>query len=245
MRFFAIFKRDFKNMLFSPMMLLYMTVFPMALVLVLGYLNSGTYGSKVTSYDYYGISILVYCAFGMSCNAANNFMEAHIKASNMRIIFSPVNTSYIYISKILATFAFSAICLFPVVGILNIALNVNFGSKFIYVLILLMLLSLSSSAVGILFCCIFKSEELANKILSIINNSLAFLGGTFIPLEGFGKTIRVLSGISPVTWIQRDIFKIIYDGNTDVFLPEVLALIGAFLVATVLCKITFRTEDYI
>lgn len=174
MRFFAIFKRDFKNMLFSPMMLLYMTVFPMALVLVLGYLNSGTYGSKVTSYDYYGISILVYCAFGMSCNAANNFMEAHIKASNMRIIFSPVNTSYIYISKILATFSFSAICLFPVVGILNIALNVNFGSKFIYVLILLMLLSLSSSAVGILFCCIFKSEELANKILSIINNSLAF-----------------------------------------------------------------------
>ena len=245
MRFWAIFKRDFKNILFNPMLAFYVTIFPIALVLILGYLNSGTYGNKVTSYDYYGISILVYSAFSASCNAANNFMEARIKASNMRIMFSPVKTSYIYFSKIIATFSFSAICLFMVSLVLKALLNVNFGSKFIYVFILFALLSLSSASVGVLFCCIFKSEELANKILSIINNTLAFLGGSFIPVDGFGKTIRAICDVSPVTWIQKGIFKMIYDGNMDAFLPMVIILLAVFAVTLILCKITFKTEDYV
>lgn len=141
------------------------------MVLVLGYLSSSNYGSQgVTSYDYYGITILLFSILNVSMTASNSFMEKSLRLSNLRIMFSPINTSYIYVSKILATSAFTSLCYFLYALICKFLLQVNFGyHNTTYIFIIMLLFNFLSSSLGVLFCCIFKGEELANTILSPLN----------------------------------------------------------------------------
>lgn len=246
MSFFTIFKRDLKNLALSPVLLIYNTIYPFLTVLILSYLTSSNYGSSVTSYDYYGISIMIFFILFAGTTAANSFMENRIKNSNLRIMYAPINISDIYISKILASFIFTSICCFIEMLILNVLLNVNYGGKnVIYVIIILEMFNLFSCAVGILFCCIFKSENLANKVLSVFLNIFGILGGAFFPIDSLGKAVEKLSYISPTKWVNLGIFKIIYDNNFSYFMPTVMILVIFTLLCILGCKLTFKVEDYV
>ena len=159
-RFYIIFKRDLINLILNPTLLMFNTAFPFLLALILGFLGSGAYGkSGIDSYDYYGVTMLLYVVLNVSVTASNSFMEKSLKASNMRIIYSPVRTSSIYLSKIAATFTFTAACFTVVMLLSKLILGVNFGGANAgYVLILILLFDLLSACLGIFFCCIFKSE---------------------------------------------------------------------------------------
>lgn len=245
-RFSQIFKRDFLNMIFNPMWFFYSTVFPFLLVLILGFLSSGAYGSSVTAYDYYGITIMLYMIFNTSTLAANSFMEERIKKGNMRIIYSPLPKSFIYLSKIAATFTFSSLCHLLVIILLNLVLNVNLGgANTVYVILILLMFEMFACVLGILFCCIFKSENISNQILSIVITITSVLGGLFFRLDGFGKLVERISYLSPVKWIVTGIFKVIYDRDFSYYLPSTAILIVLSLLALLLCRKFYRTEDYI
>jgi len=245
-RFFRIFKRDFLNLMFNLMWVFYGTAFPLLLVLILGFLSSGNYGDQVTSYDYYGVSMLIYIIFNTSTIASNSFMEERIKKGNMRIIYSPVPKEYIYISKIAATVVFSFLCHLIVMILLHLILKVDFGGTNVgFVILILFLFEVFASIIGVLLCCIFKSENTANQILSVVINISAILGGLFFRLDGFGQTVEKISYISPIKWIVNDIFEIIYDKDFSQYLLTIITLIAVSLLALLMCKKFYKTEDYI
>lgn len=247
MIFFNIFKRDIVNIVMNPTLFLINTVFPIMLVLVLGYFSGGGYGSEtITSYDYYGITILIFNVLNVSMTSSNSFMEKSIRLSNLRIMFAPINKSYIYLSKILATLFFTSFCFLIYIVICKSIIGVDFGgNRIIYILIIMFAFNFFSSTIGVLFCCIFKGEELANTILSPINNIFSLLGGTFFPLDGFGKVIQYISDVSPVKWISTVSFEIIYDNNISYAMPLVFVLLCITLMLLILCKFTFNMEDYV
>ena len=245
-RFFQIFKRDFLNLAFNLMWIFNGMVFPFMLVLILGFLTSGNYGRSITAYDYYGVSMMIYIIFNTSTTAANSFMEERVKRGNMRIIYSPVPKEFIYISKIAATFVFSFICHLLVMLLLHLILKVNFGGQSVgFIILILLLFEIFASILGVLFCCIFKSENTANQILSIVINISGILGGLFFRIDGLGEGVEKISYISPVKWIVTDIFKIIYDKDFSYYLPTVIILMVLSLSTLLLCGKFYRTEDYI
>jgi ABC-2 type transport system permease protein len=173
-------------------------------------------------------------------------MEERIKQGNMRIIYSPVRKREIYMSKILVTFLFAGSCHIIVIALLHFILGVNFGGwNSVWVVALMLLFEFFASSLGVMLCCIFKSENTANQILSIFINISAILGGLFFQLDGMGSAIAKLSFISPVKWIVNAIFRIIYDGDFSWFIPCALILIALSLISSQLCSRFFRTEDYI
>ena len=92
------------------MWLFYGTAFPILLVVILGFLGKDRYGKEVTSYDYYGITLMIYSIFMSGMTSANAFMEITIRKPNMRIIYAPGNSNVIYISKIVSSFIFCFAC---------------------------------------------------------------------------------------------------------------------------------------
>ncbi|OPJ63065.1 ABC transporter permease [Clostridium oryzae] len=245
-KFNQIFKRDFLNLALNPAWILYVTLFPYLLVLILGFLGSGSYTGSVTSYDYYGIAMMIYIIFNTSTIAANSFMEERIKNGNMRLIYSPIPKSYIYVSKIAATFVFTGICHVLVLLLLKLTLNVNLGGKNIgFVILILIVFELFSSILGVLLCCIFRSENTTNQILSIIVNIFSILGGLFFRVDGLGKNIEKISSISPVKWIITDIFKIIYSNDFSGYVQTILIISVISVLAVILCGKFYRTEDYV
>ena len=246
-QFFIILKMDLSNLAKSFILVQYNTLFPVALILILGFLCQGNYGEGgVSSYDYYGVTMLLFTVLNVSVSAANSFMEKSIKSSNLRIVFSPARTSFIYISKIVATFLFTSLCYIAVIVFCSLVLGVNFGGAGIgYVILLILLLDLMSSALGVLFCCLFKSEEGASQVLSMMNNIFGVLGGLFFQIDGFGKAASIVSCISPAKWVLEAIMKVIYDSDLSLVMPIAVVFLVLTAVFVFGCRMTFRTEDYI
>lgn len=115
----------------------------------------------------------------------------------------------------------------------------------IYILLLFTMLELFSVTLGVMICCIVKTESVANQIQSIVISILAILGGVIFSLDAYRDTIRTISRISPVKWIVEASFQIIYDHNFHLFLPAMLIMAICVAIMIGVCKLTFKKENCI
>ncbi len=237
-------RADFLNLLKNPMWVFYATAFPILMTVILGYLTEKSYGSEITSFDYYGITMMLYAVLNGGMTSANAFLEERIKKPNMRIIYAPGSPQNIYRSKVVASFGFALLFHLADILVLYTIFHVTVASP-LYLLVLLVLTELFAATLGITMCCIFKSEAMTNQIQSIVINLFAILGGVLFSLDGYGAAARKISMLSPVKWVVKAVFQIIYDRNLHLFLPSVLVLTGSILGMLLICRITFRKEDCI
>ena len=237
-------KADFKNLITNPMWVFYATAFPLLLVMIKGYLTKGAYGNGFSSYDYYGVTLIIYSALSSGMTAANAFMEERIKKPNMRIIYAPGNVKSRFLAKIGASFVFSFLAHIVDFAILSLVFGIEVRGVG-QLLVLLGLTELFSVTLGITMCCVIKQESMTNQLQSIIINLLAVLGGVLFSLDGFGGTVRKISMLSPVKWIVNASFQIIYDRDSHLLLPAAGFLAGCIIIMTAVCCFTFRKEDCI
>ena len=245
-KFIRIFIMDLINLFTNLMWVFYAIGFLIVLVLILGFLTSGGFGDVVTSYDYYGVALMIYGVFNAATFSANSFMEERIKSPNIRIVYSPVCHWYIHFSKVLATTVFCMIT-YAIVGLfLHFVVGVNYGGTDCWSLIVIMFLSIFFfSALGVLVCCLLKSESAANDVVSLLLTFSAVLGGIFFPVDGLDKAISAASWISPAKWILAACLRIIYDKDFSMFLPVCGTLVLLSAASVLLCGRIFRGEEYI
>lgn len=241
---YLISREDFKNLFKNPMWLFYNLVFPFLLIVVLGFLQKDSYGGAVSAFDYYGITLMIYTVISSGMTSANAFMEVTIRKPNMRIIYAPGNERLIYLSKIFSSFLFCLLCHLAVAVLTFTVFKIQVDAV-PQLLILLALTELFSVSLGVMFCCIFKTEATANQILSIVINIFAILGGLLFPMDGYGAVVRSLSYLSPAKWLANTSFAMIYDHNYAWFYPTVMGLVVATIVVFTICAKTFRKEDCI
>lgn len=245
-RFMNILKRDTLNLFLNPMWVILCIAFPFLFTTILGLLTEGLYGSSVSSYDYYGVTMLVFSSLYAGTYSANSFLEERIKQPNLRIIFSPIPSFFIPIAKILASFLFTGVFFTFSAGLAALFFKVNFGEKMIiYVWLLILALDFFFSCLGVLMCCIFKSEGAANQVLSILTAVLGLLSGLFFPVASLGKKMVTISNFSPVTRVVDAVFTLIYDQNSVQFLPLIFMLSALSLATMALIGFLFNGEDYI
>ncbi|BCN31038.1 transport permease protein [Anaeromicropila herbilytica] len=241
---YLITKEDLKNLVKNPMWVFYGAVFPFLFVTILGFLGKDGYGKEVTSFDYYGITLMIYSILSSGMTSANAFMEVTIQKPNMRIVYAPGSEKNIYLSKIIASFLFTFGChlidLMLLCGIYHMRIH-----AIPQILILFALTEIFSVALGVMFCCIFKTEAMANQILGVVINLLAIFGGLLFSLDGYGKVIRTISYISPAKWLVKATFGLIYDHDYSWFYPTAIGMVFAIIVVVAICNKTFRKEDCI
>ncbi|MDO5292710.1 MAG: ABC transporter permease [bacterium] len=235
-------KEDFKNLITNPMWVFYATAFPVLLVMIMGFLTRDNYGDGFSSFDFYGITLMIYSAINGGMTASNSFMEERIKKPNMRIVYAPGNVKDIYLSKMIASFVFNAAFHLLDLAFLVLVFHVHLNNV-AKLLILFLLLELCANALGIMLCCIFKTEQMTNQLQSIVVNILAIFGGLLFSLDGYGEVVRKISLISPVKWVMDASFQMIYDNNDALFLPCAGILVAVIAGMIAVCRITFRKED--
>lgn len=241
-----IFLIDLSNLFFTPEWLIYATLFPVILTLALGFLTSGSYSTGFTSYDYYGVSTLFFGITNAATFSANSFMEEKIEKANMRVVYSPINPRYIYVSKIIATTLFCTMTCSISALILHLLVGVNYGKTLVWGPFLIMFFAnLLFATIGILVCCIFKSESISNQIISPIISLLCLLGGVFFPISGLGKRIDTIANVSPVTWFFKACVEMIYDQNFRLLTPVILSCIVATILLMICCSKFFKPEVYL
>lgn len=244
-RFFAIFKMDMINLFKNPVLVGYNTVFALVLILILGFLCGGNYADIKDAYQYYTVSLVIYGMVNGAMTASNCFMERDIKRPNLRIIYSPVGSFPIYFSKIVSSFVFDYVLHLALIAVLCPLLHVTLGASPALFILLMAPVEFSAAALGVFFCCIFKSEESTSSLLSTLVSIFSFLGGTFFSLDGMGSAIAFTSRLSPVKWLNDAFFALSCDNSMVYFWPVFFGgvILSALLVLG--CRLLFRTEDYL
>ena len=247
MSLFILMKQDFRNILSNKSIMTFCLAYPTVLVLLFGFLFSDMYQSDiVTSYDFYGITMIFYLCLQSATITPTVFMEEKNKGGNLRIAYAPVSRLQIYMSKIItvvltltAFFAFH-ILLLSITGIVNFG-----GANTVWVMLLFFCIMLFMVTLGGAICSLIKTEDLTNKIVGVTINCFALISGVFFPVEMLGKFAGDIANAIPVKMTLNKIFEIIYDNS---FTNYGLA-IGICLVCTAVFMIiihnNYKIEDYI
>ena len=240
-------KQDFKNLITTPVVVMACVVYPWLLVGLFGFIFSSLYGGEgVSSYDYYGVTMMIYIIIASITITPNTFMEKKLRQGNIRIAYAPVSKISIYMSKILSSYLFMVVTVSINMTIMNYFKIVNLGiDNFIYVLVLFMAFLLFTVTIGGAVCVILKTEELTNMILSNVASVLALVSGMFFPVDSLGKVVSNLANLSPIKWILDSTFSVIYDNNFQNYKAIVFGMILLSMACLVVMHFNYKPEDYI
>lgn len=174
-------------------------------------------------------------------------MEERIKSANLRIAYAPVSRFTIYISKILSSYLFMGITFTLDICIMQVFGFVNYGGKehLFHVLLLMYCMLAFSVTLGGAVCVILRSEELTNKILTIIATAFAVFSGIFFPISSLGKTVSDFANLSPLKWVIDCAFQIIYDGVSSSYIPIISCLLICSFIFLFIINLFYRPEDYL
>ncbi len=79
-KFWTLFKHDLYNLISSPGTLSVFLIFPTILILLMGFLFDNLYHTTIiSSYDFYGVTMIFFIAMMGATVPANAFLEKHIK----------------------------------------------------------------------------------------------------------------------------------------------------------------------
>ena len=212
-----------------------------------GFIFSSLYGGEgVKSYDYYGVTMMIYIIITSITITPNTFLEKKLRQGNIRIAYAPVSKVAIYMSKILSSYLFMIITVSINMTLMNYFGLVNFGNEnFIFVLGLFWAFLLFTVTIGGAVCVIIKEEELTNIILSNIATVFAILSGMFFPVDSLGKVVSSIANLSPIKWIVDLSFSVIYDNNFQNYTAIILGLISLSIVSLIVMHFNYKPEDYI
>lgn len=242
---FIIVRRDFLNLLRKGTFVFSALVFPVALVGLLGLLNQGLFGGDMTGWDVCAVNIMIYMAAYSSMIATNSFMEKTLRATNLRVLFAPVPLPALYVGKALATTLFcGAGYLIDMIALslcgvrLGPALGMGLAP-------LVLSVTLASTSTGVFVCCIVKDEPTANRIISLVMNLLAVVGGVFFSFERLGRTAATIAAVSPFTWLREAAFRFVWGGSFESAAAPLAAALLVAAAALLACRVSFRSEDYV
>lgn len=238
---------DFMNILRNPVLVLANTIFPFILIVIMGFVTKNSFGADgISSYDYYGVNMIIFSAALIAMTASNTFMEEKVKRGNIRLVYAPVSKTSIYLSKLLSIYIFSVILYSMNVWTAQTIFKLNFGGEDLpYILLLLHVFLFFGCCFGTMFCCIFKNEEQANSIMQIPVAFFVFFGGVFFGIHRFGDTVNEISVFSPVKWVAECSFRLIYDHDFSILLPVVSILLLASVVCIAVSHVVFKPEGYV
>lgn len=238
-------KFELKVMIKSPTEIYTYFIFPIILTLLVGYLTKDSFGSEISSYEYYSFNMMIFVYIGAGNASLYNFINKPVKQGNFRVIFTPIKTIYMYLSQILAGTIFCAIGIAFTILVFKIFFNINYRGNEFSIFALFTSIAFVANAVGIFLATIIDNVDTTNIIITIGQGILCVLGGAFFSLEALGKIPTAISKLSLVKYWRDGIFNIMYDNSYFIISISILINVALGIMFIIFCKYTFNTEKYV
>lgn len=225
--------------------LFYNIVFPIVIILLMGYLTSTSYGTTFTSYHYYSIVIIPFSALMGITTVSYAAQEEKRLHTAYRYIIAPINKTAIIFSKLVSSAIVLSICNGVTLIITMFLFGFHFRSYLPIVILLLTCETISVTGIGLYLGLACKNIDALRNFMNIPIVIFGFLGGAFFPVFASNTALAFLIKLSPLTWINRGIISCIYDNQiwTIGITSCMLLLLG--LIMTVLTIVFFKKEAFL
>ncbi|NMS90188.1 ABC transporter permease [Clostridioides difficile] len=243
--FLPLFKLGVKRRSRDFFILSYNIVFPVIIIILLGYLTSKSYGDEFTSYNYYTIVTIPFCILMGIISVSYAAQDEKGSNTSYRYMISPISITDLVLSKLFSCTIILSLCNLITLVILRGIFHMSFGGKFLAVIFLLTCESIVASSIGLFLGLVCKNLDMLRNIINMPIVIFGFLGGVFFPVSSLNSTISLIINISPLTWINRAIVACIYDNNLHLLFNISCIFIATSIFMTILTIKFFNKAVFI
>ncbi|WP_242223799.1 ABC transporter permease [Bacillus cereus group sp. BfR-BA-01380] len=193
---------------------------------------------KPSSMDYYAVvtttMIVLYGAMGGS----SLIREERLRKTGDRLIASPVSKAEIFIGKILGSLVTNVLCVLLVIFFSKFVYQANWGDHLGIVFLILLTEVLLAISFGLGMGYIMKTGEAARAVIMVVVQLASFFGGAYFVVEE-----NMITNMSPLTWANTAIMKIIYANDLGAAFPVISLNLGISALFLLIAIIALRRRE--
>ena len=221
----------------------YNLIFPAVMIGLLGTLCKKLSYGGISGYQYYTVVMIPFCTIMALITAAYAGKDDAYAKTAERVLLTPISTKAIVWSKVISCSLVFFLCGILVYGAAGILTGLEMRSIG-WISILFLTLSFSVSSIGTLIGLGMKNFLVLKNVLNIPIAIFAILGGTFFRIGTFNRVGNFVLNLSPIRWINRSMFQLLFEGNQMLLLYTAGVLIIVGSVCAVLAIKTFQKGEY-
>jgi ABC-2 type transport system permease protein len=173
------------------------------------------------SMDYYAISMTTMIILYGAISASYLIRGERARNTALRLAASPITKVEIFSGKILGNIVSNAFCVIIVVLFSKYVFKVNWGDHLGLVFLVLVSEVVLATSFGLGISYITKTGETSKMIVMIVVQLASFFGGAYYKVVDAQGIMKVINHLSPLTWENASIIKIIYTNDTLAAIPAI------------------------
>ena len=183
-------------------------------------------------------------AMGATFGAASNLVSWRTNGLLRRLRLAPINTSSVVLARLVVSLTIAAVqsIIFVALGMLFFGLKLT--GSWPMMIPLLFAGTLAFMAIGLLAGSVAKTEEGAIGLANFVILPMAFLSGSFFPLDGAPKWLQAVGNVLPLKHLNDGMLDTMVrgEGPAAALIPIVI-LLGFTVVLTAISARLFRWDD--
>ena len=165
------------------------------------------------SLDYYAITMMSMILLYASMSGFYSVRGDIEQMTANRTLCAPVKRVELLTGKVLGCIFVTVVQGLAVVLFSGFILKAYWGEDPVAVALLLLTYSVMAVSMGVGMAYLMKNGDASAGLLNTIIPIFVFLGGGYVPLEVMGSALTNISKISPVSWVNTALFKVIYNSD--------------------------------
>jgi ABC-2 type transport system permease protein len=194
---------------------------------------------QLTGVSYFVPSILAMALMQLGIFAAIPLVQQREKLILKRLNATPLPRWTLVGSNVLTRLLIAAIQTTLIVGIGVTVLHVEISGSLLLMGVFVLIGAVTFIGIGYVLASFARTEEAANGMTSVVQFPLMFLSGIFFPIELMPQWLRGVATFLPLTYLGDALRQTMVGGAAFAPLPVDLAVLGAWLVGSLLISARF------
>jgi ABC-2 type transport system permease protein len=176
--------------------------------------------------DYYAITMTTMIALYGAVSASYLIRGERTRKTADRLLAAPIHKSEIFIGKILGSMVTNFLCVAIIIVFGKFVFKAYWGNHLalVYLVVFTEVLFAVSFGLGISY--IARTEGAAKMIVMVVIQLASFFGGAYFKIEATSTIARLITNLSPLTWANTAITKMIYANDLSASFPAILLNVG-------------------
>ncbi|WP_144561258.1 ABC transporter permease [Bacillus mycoides] len=193
---------------------------------------------KPGSMDYYAVVMTTMIALYAAMGASFLIRGERLRKTGDRLIAAPISKAEIFIGKVLGSLVANALCLLLVVLFSKFVFQANWGDHLGIIFLILLTEVFLAISFGLGIGYMTKTGESSRAIIMIVVQLASIFGGAYFVVEE-----NFVTNLSPLTWANTAVMKIIYANDIGAALPVISLNLGISALFLFIAIIALRRRE--
>ncbi len=195
------------------------------------------------SMDYYAMAMTTMIALYSAISASTLIRSERTRNTALRLMAAPIRKGEIFLGKILGCLFINSLCLLAIMAFSHFAFKADWGDHIGLVIVLLLSEVFLAVSLGLGISYIAKTPDASRMIITIVIQLSAFFGGAYFKIENAKGILNLIMNLSPLTWANQAITKVIYLNDLHAAIPAISLNLGIAVLFLGIAILSFQRRE--